>query len=263
MTSDPEILASQGEDLVAKLTTVNNNCADEDVQLNSGISPYSYSMMKHSLPLDFHVNEKTRTQIWSDSYIDLAALLPNFQDEKDDILYENSSLKISNKVKSKQLLSILQWSNAFDIFMSIYILKHANSALSLIKYAYNMRTMSKQFGFQAVKSYDEQFRKVRKLMNLDWGLINDELWRMAAFGTRNSGSQSNSSTSQFKGLRNGPPPFQRRAQQSQFPTGYCWAYCRMGTCSNTQCKHKHQCANCNQKHATLSCTKPANPSKPR
>jgi hypothetical protein len=33
--------------------------------------------------------------------------------------------------------------------------------------------MSRQFGLQAVKSYDEQFRKVKKLMNLDWGLIND------------------------------------------------------------------------------------------
>lgn len=77
-----------------------------------------------------------RTQSWFDKYIDLVALLPNFQDDKDDILYENSSLKISNKVKSTQLLSILEWSNAFDIFMSIYILKHANWALSLIKYAY-------------------------------------------------------------------------------------------------------------------------------
>ena len=75
-----------------------------------------------------------------------------------------------------------------------------------------MHTMSRQFGFQAVKSYDEQFRKVRKLMNLDWGLINDELWWMAAFGTRNSGNQSSMSTSQFKGLKNGPTPFQRRAQ---------------------------------------------------
>ena len=88
--------------------------------------------------------------------------------------------------------------------------------------------MSRQFGFQAVKSYDKQFRKVRKLMNLDWGLINDEMWRMAAFGTRNSGIQSSMSTSQFKGLKNGPTPFQRRAEHSQLPTRYCWAYGRTG-----------------------------------
>jgi len=137
VTSDPEIVANRGEDSLTNLNVANGNSADEDVQLNSGISPYSSSMLKHSLLLDFHVNDKMRTHIWSDNYIDLVALLPNFQDDKDDILYENSSLKISNKVKSKQLLSILQWSNAFDIFMSIYILKHANSALSLIKYTYN------------------------------------------------------------------------------------------------------------------------------
>jgi hypothetical protein len=219
VTSDPERVANRSEDSLTNLNVANGNSADEDAEMNSCISPYSYSMLKHSLLLDFHVNEKMRTQIWSDNYIDLVALLPNFQDNKDDILYENSSLKISNKVKSKQLSSILQWSNAFDLFMSIYILKHANSALSLIKYAYTMPTMSRQFGLQAVQSYDEQFSKVRKLMNLDWGLINDEMWRMAAFGTRNSGNQSSMSTSQFKGLKNGHTPFQKRAQQSQSPAG--------------------------------------------
>ena len=81
--------------------------------------------MKHSLPLHFHVIKKTRTQIWCDSYIDLLSLLPNF-DGKDDVLYENSSLKISSEAKSKQFLFILQWLNAFDISMSIYILKHTN-----------------------------------------------------------------------------------------------------------------------------------------
>ena len=212
-------MANRSENSLTNLNVANGNSADEDAEVNSCISPYSYSMLKHSLLLDFHVNEKMRTQIWADNYIDLVALLPNSQDDKDDILYENSSLKISNKVKSKQLLSILQWSNAFALFMSIYILKHANSALSLIAYAYTMRTMSRQFRLQAVQSYGEQFSKVRKLMNLDWGLINDEIWRMAAFGTRNSGNQSSMSTSQFKGLKNGPTLFQRRAQQSQSPTG--------------------------------------------
>jgi len=41
------------------LNGANGNSADEDVQLKSGISPYSYSMLKHALPLDFHVNENT------------------------------------------------------------------------------------------------------------------------------------------------------------------------------------------------------------
>ena len=71
VTSDPEIVANRGEDSFTNLNVANGNSADEDVQLNSGISPYSYSMLKHSLPLDFHVNGKLRTQIWSDNYIDL------------------------------------------------------------------------------------------------------------------------------------------------------------------------------------------------
>lgn len=57
VTSDPEIVTNRGEDSLTNLNAANGNSADEDVQLNSDISPYSYSMLKHSLPLDFHVNE--------------------------------------------------------------------------------------------------------------------------------------------------------------------------------------------------------------
>jgi hypothetical protein len=45
-----------------------------------------------------------------------------------------------------------------------------------IKYGSNIKHLAKQFGFQAAKSYDESFRKVRQFMNLEWGTINDELY---------------------------------------------------------------------------------------
>jgi hypothetical protein len=41
--------------------------------------------------------------------------------------------------------------------------------------------MSKQFGFYVARAYDESFRKVRKLLNFDWAVVNDDLWRRAFY----------------------------------------------------------------------------------
>lgn len=39
--------------------------------------------------------------------------------------------------------------------------------------------LAQEYGFPAAKFYDEEFRKVRVLFNLDWSSIHDELWRKA------------------------------------------------------------------------------------
>jgi hypothetical protein len=52
-----------------------------------------------------------------------------------------------------------------------------NSILGLIKYAYNIKAMSTQFGFHMTRSYDETFRRVDKVMGFDWAVVNNELWR--------------------------------------------------------------------------------------
>jgi len=208
-------------------------------------------------PLGFNVSDKIKKDIWSDSYVDLVTLSPNFnEDEDDDVLFKTKSVKISTIAKTKQFLSIHQWTAAFDIFMSIYYVKYPNSILGLIKYAYNIRAMSKQFGFHMARSYDETFRRVRKVMGFDWAVVNDELWRTAFYEHVNT-SQASSNNNNYKSNRQvGNSPFPRRVQQQNnlFPPGFCWAYCRTGGCSNfNNCKLKHQCVQCATKHATITC----------
>jgi len=148
----------------------------------------SVPLLKNSIPLGFNVNEKHRSLICGDMYVDFSSLLPSHKDEEDkigEVLFENNNVTISNRKNKKDMFSIWQWANAYDIFMSIYFTNHPNSVLDLIKYGNNIRNMAKQFGFQAAKSYDESFRKVRKFMNFEWGTINDELWRSAAYSNFN------------------------------------------------------------------------------
>jgi hypothetical protein len=77
------------------------------------------------LPLGFNVSDKIKKDIWSDSYVDLVTLSPNFnEDEDDDVLFKTKSVKISTIAKTKQFLSIHQWTAAFDISMSIYYVKY-------------------------------------------------------------------------------------------------------------------------------------------
>lgn len=221
-------------------------------------------MLNNTLPLGYHVNDATKQKIWNHCYVDFYALLPNFnldEEDDDDILYKNRRIKISKTSKPKELLTMHQWNEAFDIFISIYLLKYPTLALPLIKYGSNIRLMSKQFGFKLAKSYDETFRRVRKIMKFEWTVINDDLWRTAYYqhfkpSPSQKGAQSKSN-----------PPFQKKVQQSsRFPVGYCWTYCDSGECANKSCKLKHQCVACGNLHATVTCReyknkKPTNTSK--
>ena len=86
-----------------------------------------------------------------------------------------------------------------------------------IKYGSNIKHLPKQFGFQAAKSYDESFRKVRQFMNLEWGTINDELWRLAAY--RNFSQSATGSKNIHRTNKTQSMSFHRRVQQ-QFPIGF-------------------------------------------
>ena len=73
--------------------------------------------------------------------------------------------------------------------------------------------MSKQFGFNIARSYDETFRRVRKMIRFDWAVINDDLWCTAFY--ENSSSQT--SINNITGKQVGGSPFLKRTQQQHNP----------------------------------------------
>ncbi|XP_052071352.1 uncharacterized protein LOC127709726 [Mytilus californianus] len=235
----------------------NINTPSDGEQLNSNEEiPYACEMLRHTIPLDYHVSNKVKSDVWCDNYVNFALLLPSNIDDtcNESTLFENLNITISNRKPNKELLSIHQWTNAFDIFMSIYLEKNLRSAKALIKYGFNVRSLCKSLGFQAAKLYDEKFRKIRKILGLRWDEINDELWRSAALYDRQSEFSGQNKKSFAKTSNSGPNSFHRRAQhQYQFPNGYCWAFCKSGECTSKFCKLKHQCVHCSKKHCTLTC----------
>ncbi|VDI53869.1 Hypothetical predicted protein [Mytilus galloprovincialis] len=107
LVTDPDVLAYTGQD------TVEGSSQALGID-NSAMGKTATYILQNTLPLGFNVDEKIRRDIWSDLYLDLIKLLPNFnEEENDDILFSTKSVKISTTAKAKQLTNIHLWTAAF------------------------------------------------------------------------------------------------------------------------------------------------------
>ncbi|VDI56299.1 Hypothetical predicted protein [Mytilus galloprovincialis] len=81
LVTDPDVLAYTSQD------TVEGPSQALGID-NSAVGKTASYILQNTLPLGFNVDEKIRRDIWSDSYLDLIKLLPNFnEEENDDILF--------------------------------------------------------------------------------------------------------------------------------------------------------------------------------
>lgn len=76
---------------------------------------------------------------------------------------------------SKPKTPIQQWTDAFLIYMAIYIEKYLEQAPRLLKYCFFIREMHKMFGNKSWRVYDENFRVLRKSSDLQWQKPVEEL----------------------------------------------------------------------------------------
>ena len=80
----------------------------------------------------------------------------------------------SNNVR---ITSIEQWTSAFLVFSSIYLMRHADRARQLLKYADTIRSAAfRRVGF-GWRDYDVQFRlRQARMPARSWASIDAELW---------------------------------------------------------------------------------------
>lgn len=77
--------------------------------------------------------------------------------------------------KPKTPLSIQQWTDAFLIYMAIYIDKYLEQAPHHLKYCFFIREMHKMLGNKSWRAYDENFRMLRESSDLQWQKPVEEL----------------------------------------------------------------------------------------
>lgn len=186
--------------------------------------------------LGLNVSNKTKLKIVSDEYIDLASLLTvstNLENSDRILQVKNGQILLEPKKTAGKIDTIDKWTDAFLVFMSIYVQAHPSSATSLIKYMSIVRlgaARTKSLGF---KSYDEQFRvKKAKNPSLDWGTVDNELWLLYMYQTP------------IQSLNNDRLPKN---------VGKCFDYNFKAFCQKKPCNFAHKCLKCDGPHPSLKC----------
>ena len=140
----------------------------------------------YSLPLDAEIPESLRSKIWSGDFVDLSLLLkPTQVQHQDYTLSVNSgaiqpTICVSPAKPKTEPLSFERWVQAFQLYMSVYLLAPANAllAVKMLKYMEVIRRLAEQGGNWL--SYGEVFRSLRCSRGWAWDYINWELWLRAA-----------------------------------------------------------------------------------
>ena len=197
-----------------------------------------------SLPLDARIPDGLRAKIWADDYIDLAIMLkPTLlqHQEYSQAMYGgmahpqgDMSPRAPVGKASYAITTYERWLQAFNLYMSVYLLLPANVplAVKMLKYAEIIRGLAEEGGDW--RTYDEAFRSLRFLRGWAWDSINWELWLKASQSVRRVvGSPVQLGT---------PFPGKGRARSSY--VGPCFSYNRGEQCDRATCYFAHKCQSC-------------------
>ncbi len=192
-----------------------------------------------------HLSTCIIEKIWQGEYVDFAILINKNNNEVKNQLnltlsHDGNICVVPQKEKLK-FLTFELWSDAFLIFMFVYIEKHPEKAGELILYLNMIRKMNARYGWAAAKTYDENFRyRLAKNPTRSWSVIDGELFMFNCLppSSNQNHAKPNNNVNAQKG-RN-----------------VCYAYNR-GNCSANNCKYDHRCSKCgHQNHPSVKCKVP-------
>ena len=194
-----------------------------------------------SVPVDLHIDSKTKAKIHANNFVDFVALLNDSSSQVDQYQLEVTGNRVALVPTSKvtQINNMERWMEAFNVFVSIYSEAHPLQTPALMKHATIVHGIAKRSEVTAALFYDVNFRKWHQRQStLQWGVINNELFLQA-------GSMTGGTVSRFKG------PFQS-ANPSR--PGRCWDFMRTGFCARgKQCRFSHRCIGCGGPHHIKNC----------
>lgn len=143
------------------------------------------------LSLHAFISPELRTQIWAGDFIELPALLfHNRNVSQSYSLCVESNSDYDDQTYSLtvhpqwEVLSFMQWVEAFQIFMSVYVSHptHLPNAPKMLKYIDTIRRLADQDADW--HGYDRTFRSLRGQFGWPWDSINFELWIKATSPNR-------------------------------------------------------------------------------
>ncbi len=223
---------------------INSNIMTHTENMNMPSLDHGSPNLLLTVDLDIasHVPLLLRQRVMKNEYINLALLLKGSSDlinhcSGGDLFIDPESGRILTRppqVKEK-IPSIEKWTDAFLIYMNIFLRCNQDKNFDLLKYLTIIRSAASRCpqGDFSWRTYDEQFRlRLSSDPSMSWANINGDLWAMTmvrpvanAFTSNNSRQNANITPS---------PSVMNRV---------CYDY-NKGSCFRARCRFSHHCSNC-------------------
>lgn len=190
---------------------------------------------------------KLVSQCLAGKFVDLAELLaanPNEHEAESQVLFDGRLvLAAPSKKPRRQITDIVQWLEAFTVYMMIIASRFPNRWTDLTQYKLLILRTFRQYAGKVWLSYDRAFREQAAATKMvDWSKIDVQLFNFHAAGAsiKNSVGFQNSSSDEPRG--------------NQRSVVHCtsWNY---GKClaPYANCKFAHTCTRCSGDHRSVDC----------
>ncbi|XP_063967836.1 uncharacterized protein LOC135157151 [Lytechinus pictus] len=146
--------------------------------------------------LGVSIPQSIKEKIWKGEYVNLN-LLVNAQDVASHTLREAAEqrtnlaiaeeegkwvLKPYNAPSKNKIMSIEIWTNAFLIYMSVYLAANPRHTHEILKYCHLIRSAASRYYGYGWRDYDIEFRHRFHATGGSWAEINGELWLLHVVG---------------------------------------------------------------------------------
>lgn len=225
-----------------------NTCLLNLTQPESTTSPGLSSAVSKK-PVALGIDSTLKAKIVANEYIEFRLLLPKYPNRNDmqaKFVTEerDGSLAFVRAQSSSKIESLITWTRAFHIFVSVYCTRYPELISDLMQYAESIYNISKTAGDMAAINYDIQFRRWREAdpESCPWDRKNPELFQDAivsglAFKMRPK--QPFRLSSSFAN-RKGKPCFKFNNNNGKCPRG-------------SNCPFSHTCEQCGGSHDRKRC----------
>ena len=187
------------------------------------VVPQPLPDLPHS-PLGLTIPDKIKSRIIADQYVEFFELLPSttsVQTPEVSIAFTGSTASVTSNKASKKVYSIEQWTDAWLVFASIYLERHPDRAVELLRYAETIRDMSRWGPNLAWRFYDEQFRQTKACQPIPWGAPLGYLYLRCMTPKHQIGRSMPFRPQQEQSPRSSQ--WRGRPNDRRYPVGYCFA----------------------------------------
>ncbi|XP_033760464.1 uncharacterized protein LOC117342417 [Pecten maximus] len=222
---------------------------DSDNACGSVFSPEIEIIPLESDSIGNHVPRALKQKIWGHEYINLALLLKGYSELNEFctsapmVVGSSGVIETRPAICKEKITNIEKWTDAFHIFMSIYLERFPHKTQELLQYISTIRGAASQGVSGGWQIYDEQFRaRLSQSPGSPWNQINSNLWFRVM--TPQAGGM---------GKNNQAKDYTKDSQVGNYkPSGACHAF-NKGNCKWDNCRFAHVCSICADSHSATQC----------